>query len=138
MTTIHITRDPLGFNATVRFAYNADLVDLIKFTVPAGARSWDPAAKAWTVDAPFADILTPRFRALGHHVEDHGRPNPPPPRRPAPPTTWAEQLLTAVGPTRQEAVFRALTRVLHPDTATGDTALMQQLNNARAQLKGAA
>lgn len=44
---------------------------------------------------------------------------------------WAEQLLRAVGPERVDAVFKALTRVLHPDVKTGDETLMKALNNAR-------
>lgn len=47
-------------------------------------------------------------------------------------------LLAAVGPARVTAVHRALTKVLHPDTPTGDTALQQQLNDAVAAVtKGA-
>ncbi|MFF2085911.1 hypothetical protein ACFVVM_19200 [Nocardia sp. NPDC058176] len=46
--------------------------------------------------------------------------------------TWAEQLFSALGASRTEAVFRALTKVFHPDNIkTGDTVLMQQLNEAR-------
>jgi hypothetical protein len=44
---------------------------------------------------------------------------------------WAEAVLDAVGPTRHEPVFRALTEVLHPDAPTGDGRLQQQLNDAR-------
>jgi hypothetical protein len=41
-------------------------------------------------------------------------------------------LMEAVGPQRREAVFRALTRVLHPDVTGGDNTLQQQqLNEAR-------
>lgn len=37
-----------------------------------------------------------------------------------------------MGPERTDAVFKALTRILHPDIAdTGDTELQRQLNDAR-------
>lgn len=48
---------------------------------------------------------------------------------------WADTLLRAVGPDRHEAVFKALTRVLHPDAATGDEDLMKDLNQARDRLR---
>ena len=43
---------------------------------------------------------------------------------------WAANLFAAVGEARQESVFKALTKVLHPDVG-GDDALMQALNDAR-------
>ncbi|MFB7875731.1 hypothetical protein ACFC06_10800 [Nocardia sp. NPDC056064] len=46
--------------------------------------------------------------------------------------TWAAQLFGHVDTGRAEAMFRALTKVFHPDNIkTGDTVLMQQLNDAR-------
>ncbi|WP_280271878.1 hypothetical protein [Nocardia wallacei] len=55
----------------------------------------------------------------------------------APPASgsWAEQLFTAVGESRIDAVFKAMSRCLHPDVKTGDTRLMQQLNDARGRLR---
>jgi hypothetical protein len=48
---------------------------------------------------------------------------------------WAHALLRRVGPLRREPVFRALTRILHPDNpATGDAVLQRELNTARDQL----
>jgi hypothetical protein len=49
---------------------------------------------------------------------------------------WAKLLFQAVGPDRAEAVYRALAKVLHPDTPTGDTRLQQQLNAAYSKLNG--
>jgi hypothetical protein len=42
---------------TVRFSYDPDLVELLKTTVPAWARSWDPTIKEWTVAAEFGPLL---------------------------------------------------------------------------------
>jgi hypothetical protein len=53
------------------------------------------------------------------------------PPRSSPSNDWAHSLFRAVGPDRAEAVYKALSRVLHPDTPTGDHQLMQQLNEAR-------
>jgi hypothetical protein len=51
-------------------------------------------------------------------------------------SAWAQNLFTAVGPDRGEQVFRVLTRILHPDSPTGDTELMRQLISARGRTRG--
>ncbi len=43
---------------------------------------------------------------------------------------WADQVLAAVGTEREDRTFRALARVLHPDTG-GDERLMRELLAAR-------
>ena len=96
-------------------------------------RRWNPQHKCWLVGASFADAMAEALKAAGctvivtrhggaedgahrdHHVVGAG---------------WAETLFAAVGPARAAAVYRALSRVLHPD-AGGDTALMRELNAAR-------
>jgi hypothetical protein len=47
---------------------------------------------------------------------------------------WAEVLLTAVGPERADAVFRAVSRIVHPDTENGDAGLMRELIAARDRM----
>ncbi|WP_328387540.1 hypothetical protein [Nocardia sp. NBC_00416] len=55
---------------------------------------------------------------------------------PAPgPGDWAEQLFAAVGEPLVDSVYKALSLCLHPDRPDGDTALMQQLNNARETVR---
>ena len=52
-------------------------------------------------------------------------------------TSWAHALFRQVGLDRREPVFRALTRVLHPDNqSTGDNTLQRQLNDAYGELRG--
>lgn len=113
-----------------------ELRELVK-TFP--GRKWRPDEKCWTVGLSTVDALADALRAVGETVfvtradgtpwtsgrAEHGH-------RAAPSSSWAESLLGAVGPERADAVFRALSRVLHPD-AGGDTALMQQLNAARTR-----
>lgn len=147
MTTVHITTDPLsGTHARVAFPYNPELVDLLKLAVPSYGRHWNPAAKVWTISSLHVGDFISYARRAGHHVMDL-RGDGGQKRRTdhdhygssATPHGWAESLLAAVGPEREDAVFKALTRVLHPDTATGSTELMQQLNRARdARRKAAA
>lgn len=135
MSTVTLTDAGPGAVA-IRFTYDRELVELLKACVPAYARRWDATWKTWTVDGYPLDHFLGAARTAGHNVIDGRAASTPPPRarRPEPPREWAEELLLAVGPERREAVFRALTRVLHPDTPTGDVRLMQALNGARDRL----
>lgn len=133
MTAIRFTRKTVGF--TVTFRYDPTLVELLKSVVPSFARSWHPDRRVWHIDDDCAEGFAAVAQALGHTVV--GIEPEPPPRATRGTDSgssdqWARILLRAVGPSRHEPVFRALTRVLHPDNAVGDTRLMQQLNEARA------
>lgn len=122
------------FRAEVQFRYDPNLVGLLKDIIPSYARTWDGGRKIWTVDNIHLPSFLGEARRRGYEVREPQRAHqatPPPPRPNASRGTWADQLLAAVGPTRSDAVFKALTRVLHPDVATGDTVLMQELNRAR-------
>lgn len=111
-----------------------ELRELVK-TFP--KRRWLPERKAWRIGSTHVDDCADALRAAGCEVfvtrpdgsAYAGRPGAG--RRSTPGDDWAGRLLDAVGADRSEAVFKALTRVLHPDTGNGDTALMQQLNTAR-------
>jgi hypothetical protein len=113
----------------IRFAYDPVLVALLK-TVPPHARSWNPATKEWRVSVNYAGQLAADIRRLGHIVT--GLDEPPGGRCSG--SSWARLLFERVGASRADAVHRALTRVLHPDTPTGDKQLQQELNDARAEL----
>lgn len=133
MTTVRVNRDPPG--ARVTFPFDGDVVELIK-TLPSGARRWDPVRKSWWVGPLEVDALITILETGGHRiVGDWTRArqeSAPPPRRPRDTAQgWADALFVAVGTSRTEPVYRALTKVLHPDVATGDTDLCQQLNAAR-------
>ena len=87
--------------------------------------------------ADSVDALAGALRAAGQHVfftaggaDNRRAPSPGTPDR-----TWAEHLFAAVGPAHADATYRAMSKVLHPDTG-GDTVLMQQLNAARRALGG--
>jgi hypothetical protein len=99
--------------------------------VPAYARRWDKAAKQWIVDVEWGQPLAATLRNIGctivgvddnRHQHHDGK-------------TWAHTLFGAVGKQRIPAVHRALTKVLHPDTPTGDAILQRQLNDARAEVQ---
>jgi hypothetical protein len=135
VSTILFTRH--GDRYTVRFQYNADLVELLKTAVPSHARDWNPATKEWTIRATHAEQLASALRATGHKVLglDPPRTDPPPRANNSTPDTaqWAKLLFRRIGPNHRDPVFRALTKVLHPDVG-GDHSLMQELNQAREQL----
>jgi hypothetical protein len=123
----------------VTFAYDADLVELIKQTVPSYARTWERSRKEWTVDVSHAHRLAAAMRCFGVTVLGIEEP-PPPPRQPGHrggATSWAQVLFDNLGPDRALPAYRALTKLLHPDNqASGNTALQQQLNDAYARLPG--
>lgn len=116
-------------------AYDPEVVDLIK-TVPSFARSWNPDTREWFISPTYAKGLAVDLVASGHRVVG------PSGRRVAGlepdvgvGADWARLLLHRVGPTRAKAVFRSLSRVLHPDNAaTGDTQLQRELNAAHAEM----
>ena len=118
-----------GDGYVLRFAYDATLVSLVK-TVPGYARSWQPESKVWIVDAIYARELAASMRELGYAVTGLNEPKAEPP----PAADWARVLFRRVGKQRTEPVFRALTRILHPDNPSGDTALQRELNTARDEL----
>jgi len=149
--TVTITREPGAFSDTwqVRFRYQRAWVELLKDTVPGYDREWDPDRRVWVIADASVQELAEALAAVGASVQwvnedpyrtrhrshrtggDAGPPPPPPPRGGTDTCPWARVLLDAVGETRREPVFRALSKVLHPDTATGDAALMRELLEAR-------
>lgn len=126
MTAVHFTRNATG-GFTVRFAYDPTLVDLLKATVAPFDRAWNPDDRAWTVAGAAAATLAQALRDMGVTVTGLAGPR-------TDSAAWAQVLFQRVGPARTTAVYRCLSRVLHPDTPTGDTALQQELNAAHEAL----
>lgn len=112
----------------VAFRYHAALVDMVKASCPPWCdRWWDAETRCWWIDPHGYGYVAEAFRREGVVITENGDEVTPT----AEETAWADALFAAVGPERIEAVFRALTRVLHPDAPTGNHDLMQQLNRAR-------
>ena len=124
--------DSVGNGYTVRFPYDALLVELLKSRVPSYARTWFSADKYWTVDSAYAAPLAAAFTELGCTVVGVET------RTPSACDGWAQHLFRAVGPSRVTAVHRALSKVLHPDVPTGSGVLQRELNDARAELENVA
>ena len=124
--------DRVGNGYTVRFPYDALLVELLKSRVPSYARTWFSAGKYWTVDSAYAAPLAAAFTELGCTVVGVDT------RTPSACDGWAQHLFRAVGPSRVTAAHRALSKVLHPDVPTGSGVLQRELNDARAELENVA
>jgi hypothetical protein len=130
-TVVRFEHLPSG-DWAVRFRYDPKLVDALKVTVPAYARSWIADAKCWTIDG-YARELAAAMRELGCTVIGF---NTEPTATAAPRDHWAVELFRAVGAERTPAVHRALSRILHPDNGdTGCPTLQRQLNDARTELE---
>ncbi|MGL5910108.1 MAG: hypothetical protein ACRCZP_08905 [Phycicoccus sp.] len=127
---VRITIPESATNARVSFAYDPAVVELVK--TYHGSR-WNPTDKVWTVPLRHIPSLAADLEGWGWDVihTRPGRAAAPPPSAAAP-VNWAAELFAAVGPQRADTVYRALSRILHPDTG-GDTRLMQQLNAARPE-----
>lgn len=132
MSVVTITPEAGTDGVLVSFVYDADLVEAFKAAVPHTARRWRAADRVWWVATAAMPALTAALENTGHQVHNN-RPRGPQ-RSDIRRDTWADVMFEAVGPHRADAVHRALTRVLHPDTPAGDTALMQALNTARDRL----
>lgn len=97
--------------------------ELIK-TIP--ARKWDVTRKIWIVPTVMLLELRTILAAWPGGVDylDDRKPTPTKPT-----TDWAGAMFTALPAPLRKPAYRALSRVLHPDTG-GDTQQMQLLNNA--------
>jgi hypothetical protein len=129
-------------NYTVRFDYDLEVVAILE-DIPHFARTWRPATRSWWIFGYYAGYLVSELDAHGHtvigldptHWRRHGSRHNGAQHNGDAGDGWAKAVFARVGPERADAVFKALTRVLHPDNvATGDAALQRELNDARAEM----
>jgi hypothetical protein len=113
----------------IEFRYDPVAVAIVK-SVPAHARRYDPENRTWYVDRGYATQLADDFSEAGFVVLGIR------PRAAICESDWARAVLRRVGTQRHDAVFRALSKVLHPDAAAGDTVLMRELLDARDEIGG--
>jgi len=128
--------DHRGDHYEVSFPYDPTAVAVIK-ALPSYARRWNPDRKLWRVEIEYARSLAGNLRELGYVVVGVEPPREPPRAngRTINGTAWAHTLLHRAGPERSERVFRALSKILHPDVG-GDTQLQRELNDAYRELEG--
>lgn len=115
----------------VSFSFDRDVIDLIK-CVHWQSRSWNPDKKVWTVHDHSVPYLIKLLKDMGHQTHwQKAESKAKAKANHKPSTNWAVTLFDRVGPERKEAVFKALSKVLHPDTPTGDHDLMRELLDGR-------
>lgn len=90
---------------------------------------WSSWLKVWIVPEQRGGELVIALAPHAHRTAWHPR------HLPVQPVEVMHALLTIVGTERADAVFKALAKTLHPDTATGDADLMRALNAARDHTK---
>lgn len=88
-------------------------------------RKWDPALKLWTCPATSESVARIVLGQWPGGVHWDTTPSKPP----TPLTDWPGAMFAALPSGLRKPAYRALSRVLHPDTG-GDTEQMQLLNNA--------
>jgi hypothetical protein len=133
-TTIYCERGPSG--AWISFAFNRQLVDIIKAVVPPRERSYHPEERSWWIDDPWVARLTSAVnRAMENSVAWVGiEPDCPPPRPKSPPPpinleTAFVNLFQSLPPALVRPMKVAILKVVHPDMG-GDHASAVALNAA--------
>ena len=110
--------------AVTLLPYDPLAVEAIKAVVPSFARRWSPLQREWLIDAVYEQRLAAALRRLDCTIVGldgqryHG----------ANSAEWAREVFRRVGPERAPLAYKALSRICHPDTSTGDHRLMQELN----------
>ena len=121
------------------FPFDRWLVDALKSEIPAHARTFDPAAKSWTITPAYAHVAGQLMHDVFPDVEIVGAATPPPfdRGRPASDDPWTILHLRPTAPPELiTAAHRCLAKLNHPD-AGGSTAVMQQINGAVERIREA-
>ena len=130
MTAVRFQRR--GDAHAVTFAYNPEVVELLKASVPSFIRSWNPDRREWLILEPvYATQFAATLRRLGHTII--GLDDPPNRHHGTDPAGWARSVFQRVGPRRAPLAYRLLSRLCHPDHG-GDHQLQVELNAAFAEL----
>lgn len=161
MTTVRIQTGPA--EARIYFPYDQAIIDAVKTIPGRRYVDGGPNGKFWSVPTFQAEAARDLLTSMGHTVLYDGTSASPTSdatmgrlraemtalqvrnrqlvqenqrlkrEAEAKQGDWATSLLRRCPPELEEKVFRALTRVLHPDTG-GDNDLMRDLNVARDRL----
>jgi hypothetical protein len=148
MTTVNVKKASDGYAVTLKSSNPVDFnfaIGTLKSFIPSSARSYDPDARQWHVDAAakveFERWITNMRTVIAATIEwitaddagdAHERPRKP--HTPAKADPFATlHLLPTAPPEVVRAAYRALAIKHHPDLG-GDVRAMQQLNEAYKQL----
>ncbi len=120
--------------------YDREWVSLVKATVPAESRDWDPARREWAIWPPFGAAVIQLTRATFPDVVGPGPSHGGGTSREAPPDRNTSDAfvvlhLRETAPVELiEASYRVMARLHHPDVG-GTEAQMKQINAAYDALK---
>lgn len=120
-----VTVEQVDYRYSVTFAYNAELVEILKDTVFWRGREWDAASRRWLVDSLYIDELTRAFRDAGCTVRGNMTRRQPPEAGQAMSDdllapTWSMILFARVhteDPESVEQFYRAVRRAVRRDPA---------------------
>jgi hypothetical protein len=134
MLRARLTTDPDG-RICVESPYDAGFVEALKRGIDYGGREWVPDRKRWLISVLYEPELLDILQTAGAQVTDDRAPATPPtavmPQGPMPVELREafETLYLAYTASLYvaEAVFRALAKVLHPDTG-GNAEDFQRIN----------
>ncbi|MGO9354807.1 MAG: hypothetical protein ACLP3C_29705 [Mycobacterium sp.] len=130
MTAVRFQRR--GDVHAVTFTYSAEIVELLKASVPSFLRSWNSDRREWLILEPvYATQFADTLRRLGHTIV--GIDDPPRRQHTTDPADWAKAVFRRVGPTRAPIAYKLLSRLCHPDHG-GDHQLQVELNQAFGEL----
>jgi hypothetical protein len=120
---------------TLTFPYDKRLVDQLKAQIPSYARSYDDAAKSWTIAPTYAAVAVSLLRASfpDATIEESGHRPEPQPIRPSDQSYATLHLLPSAPAALVDAAFRCLAKLHHPDVG-GDAATMRRLTEAHDAL----
>jgi hypothetical protein len=110
--------------STVTFRYDPRAVEIMK-SVP--VHRWNGQDKEWTTETSWVQLLAKRFHDNGYSVAVDGDLWSPPDIKAL--SSPILSLFDALPAHLKQPVYRALSKVLHPDVG-GDTELMKELNKA--------
>lgn len=123
MSTVRIVRGLL--EARVFSPFEAK--DVIK-RLP--TRRWDKGEKCWVIPNTDIPLLQITLQGSGFTTWVVDDPRSQPADQGKSHGTWADRMFAELEPPLADKAFKALIRVLHPDTG-GSTTAMQALNSAR-------
>jgi hypothetical protein len=118
---------------TIDTPYKAEFVSDLKAQIPARGRKWDPATKLWIIEPNYHSLA---LRLAKHHYnkvilkDTHGyhSDETPEPKKPRD-ADWAAAMFAAVPEQLHQPLYRAISKVLHPDIG-GDPENMKTLTRA--------
>jgi len=121
--------------------YHEGFIEVLKATVPAGKRAFDPSTKIWTFEEMFLPIILTAAKAVWGDGElnvvtrDQTATNLPATASSSPLAAVAEQFVRALPYEAAKKAYQLAALTLHPDKPTGNAEKMSALNVAWSRIE---